>query len=350
MPLLIALTPKLAFVQTNGFPLIPFLSYEDEVIRSSVLEVCVGPSVGEMLVENVELKLADGGREFRRRLRFKRMPNLVQSQVRINLHDESDLVEELDSAAFNVDASVLVQPYLSPMVAGLSVICSHLDRQIQEGLRPRALCLGVGGGVLVSFMAARLGFEVVAVEEDEVVLRVGKKYFGLRESEFVHLCVGDGIELVEKIAFDRKDQNFNGCNVENGSFLQNLDRKFDVIMVDLDSSDARMGTSAPPLKFVRKSVLLAAREIISGNGILVINVIPPSKSFYETLVAEFHDVFKELYEIDVGNGENMVLVASVSEIHSSTSEGGDNFLQKLELIIQEPYINSMRKISRVANC
>lgn len=337
VPLMLALTPKLAFVQNNGFPEIPFLSYEDEVIRSSVLEVCVGHCVGEMLIENVELELVDGGREFRRRLRFKRMPNLVQTQVRIYLHNESDLDDELEDVEFLVDTGVLVQPYLSPMVAGISLICSHLDGRIQEGVRPRSLCLGVGGGALVSFLTVQLGFEVVAVEADEVVLSVAKEYFGLRESEMVNFCVGDGIELVERNAFSSKDLNLNVVNAI-----------FDVIMVDLDSSDARIGTSAPPLEFVRKSVLLAAREIISRNGVLIINVIPPNKSFYETVVTKVQQVFKELYELDVGNGENVVLVASVSKIQSTTSDHENHFLQKLRACIPESYMDSIRKISRSA--
>lgn len=279
------------------------------------------------------------------------MPNLVQSQARIYLHNESDLGDQLDGEEFRVDTGVLVQPYLNPMVAGISLICSLLDGRIkiQEGFRPRALCLGVGGGALVSFLTAQLGFEVVAVEEDEVVLRVAKKYFGLRESEIVNLCVGDGIELVETNAFSGKDLNLNGCNTKKGACSGNFEKNFDVIMVDLDSSDARIGTSAPPLEFVRKSVLLAAREIISRNGVLIINVIPPNKSFYETIVTKFQEVFEELYEIDAGNGENMVLVASVSEIQSTASDHENHFLQKLRASsIPESYMDSIRKISRSA--
>ena len=130
-PLSLALTPKSPFVQSNGFPEIPFLSYEDEVKCCSVLKVCVGPCVGEMLKENVELELVAGGKEFSRRLRFKRMPNLVWSQMRIHLHNESDLGDELHGVKFRVDVGVLVQPYLNPMVVGFSVISSHLEGQIQ---------------------------------------------------------------------------------------------------------------------------------------------------------------------------------------------------------------------------
>ncbi|KAG0492062.1 hypothetical protein HPP92_005460 [Vanilla planifolia] len=81
VPLLIALCPKAAFCK--GVPSVPFLSYEDDVIRCTPVEKLVGPIVGEMLVEDVEIDASIAARDIRRRLRFKRMPNLVQSQVRL---------------------------------------------------------------------------------------------------------------------------------------------------------------------------------------------------------------------------------------------------------------------------
>ncbi|KAE9465391.1 hypothetical protein C3L33_02704, partial [Rhododendron williamsianum] len=217
----------------------------DDLIRSAVVDTCVGSCVGEMSVEDVELE----GRGFRRRLRFKRMPNLIQTQVKIVPIDRSSDVGFAglgDLGLFRLDMGSLVQPYLGPMVAGLS-----------------------------------LGFEVVGVEADEVVLTVARKYFGLRESKFVRVCVGDGIRLVQQIA--GRGENAN-CDSLSDCFGVKLDSIFDVIMVDLDSSDARMGTMAPPLEFVEKSVLRAARLVVSDHGILVINVIPPSRSFYEKLL------------------------------------------------------------------
>ncbi|KAA8534512.1 hypothetical protein F0562_032029 [Nyssa sinensis] len=289
-PLLVALLPKLA--TKNGLPEIPFLSYEDDVIRSVTVERCVGSCAGEMLVEDVELDgvgRSDGNREFRRRLRFKRMPNLIQTQVRIvpntsaNVNAGSNCVG-FGKVDFRPDTGVLVHPYLTPMVASLSLIGSYLDERIRCGFRPKALCLGVGGGALLTFLNTELGFQIVGVEADEVVLQVARRYFGLEDGEFIQVCVGDGIELIEKVSSEARKQNsssLGACGVENCLHLDNfheLDTKFDVIMVDLDSSDARMGLSAPPVEFVRKSVLLTARLVLCELGILVINVIPPTRS------------------------------------------------------------------------
>ncbi|PRQ56378.1 hypothetical protein RchiOBHm_Chr1g0335101 [Rosa chinensis] len=84
-PLFLALSPKSKSCFKHGIPEIPILSYQDSLISSLVLEKCVGCLVGEMVVEDVEID--SGGevskREFRRHLRFERMPYVIQTEVRM---------------------------------------------------------------------------------------------------------------------------------------------------------------------------------------------------------------------------------------------------------------------------
>ncbi|KZV47044.1 methyltransferase-like protein 13 [Dorcoceras hygrometricum] len=327
-PLILALTPKSAFLDSREVPEIPFLTYEDEVVAGSILETCEGPCVGEMLIENVELMNDDSSvREFRRRLRFKRMPNLVQTQMRIRPKHEF-ICEELDAMEFELDDDKLVHPYLSPMVAGISVISTCLDERIQDGFRLKALCLGVGGGALIGFLSKKLDFEVVGVEIDAVVLEVAKSYFGLGNHELIHLHVGDGIKFLSDLA----------VKVDGAE-------RFDVVMVDLDSCDASTGNYAPPVEFMQKSVLLDARAILRETGVLVINTIPSSESFYGRLISELQ-VFEELYEIiDIGNEENIVVIATKSRTESFDTRS-DTFFNKLKLYVPRSHLDSMRKISK----
>ncbi|XP_058087504.1 uncharacterized protein LOC131234588 [Magnolia sinica] len=473
-PILLALSPKSAF--SNGFPIIPFVTYEDDVVRSVSVFRCNGAVVGEMLVEDVEVeeeRHVDGSdalpeREFRRRLRFKRMPNLIQTVTRIVPNTEGF---GLGEAEFQPDTSVLVQPYLPPMVAGLSLIAPYIEERVQGGTRPRVLCLGVGGGALLTFLRTQLGFfDLLGVEMDEMVLQVARRYFGLVEDEYARVCVGDGIEVIKSFArqaihrslvygelaqhevvdfcgdpeivgkrvqlkcnlapgdldadlwiqwggdfhggeiedrenrqcqcldsvgagirlighfdttcnlasddfcnweirnavmglsnWDGSVENFNvSHNSASGDFCLggtgNVDMVrgpqkvgcgyslIDVIMVDLDSSNARTRLSAPPLEFIRKPVILAARLALNECGILVMNVLPTDEYFYEGLIHLFQEVFCELYEIDAGNGENFVLVASVSPISKTGSEGGSAILEKLKQVIDGKYVNCIRKI------
>ncbi|PQQ00403.1 methyltransferase-like protein 13 [Prunus yedoensis var. nudiflora] len=338
-PLFLALSPKSCF--KHGIPEIPILSYEDNVICSVVLERCVGSLVGEMVVEDVEIE--SGGeaskREFRRRLRFKRMPNLVQTELRIvpNMGFGLDYVE-IGEVEFRLDNSVLVHPYLVPMVASLQLIASYIEGRIRSGFRPKALCLGVGGGALLGFLKAELGFQVVGVEADKEVLRVAGKYFGLEDGVIEKLVGGDNGQSSGSFG---SHEIVDDCAMLDGN---GVDSKFDVVLVDLDSRDAGDGIIAPPFEFVRNDVLLAARSVLCDNGILAINVIPPNRSFYTTLIQEFREVFHELYEIDVGNGENFILIALVSPVTSSTSDCEDCFLNKLRMVISGAYMNSIKKI------
>lgn len=345
-PLLLALSPRSLF--RNGVPEIPLLSYEDNLVSSVVIHECVGCCVGEMLVEDVEIESGVGhGREFRRRLRFKRMPNLIQTEVCVVPERDGYGLDGVcigGDVGFVPDLRVLVHPYLEPMVASLVLVCGDVEARIRNGFRPKALCLGVGGGALLAFLRAQLGFEVMGVEGDGEVLRVARKYFGLEECEFVHVVVGDAFESMKKLACHGK---LNGCEVNGfgGHLVEDEGKcRFDVVMVDLDSSDVRNGVSSPPLEFLRKDVLLAAKLVLCESGILVVNVIPPSRVFYDKLVNRFKEVFHELYKIDVGNGENFVLIATVSPLVLSVGDCGNSFLMRLKSVIPEAYINSITKI------
>ncbi|KAD7479959.1 hypothetical protein E3N88_03095 [Mikania micrantha] len=331
--LVIALHPKLCF--RTGLPKPLFLTYEDGVLHRVIVDRFVGPFVGEFLVEDVELE----SKELRRRLRFKRMPNLIQSQVPIipNFRDgvcnlELDLpsLRKMKNVQFEVDTGTLVQPYLTPMVSGIFLIVSPLNKQIQQGYTPRALCLGVGGGALVSFLSTKLGFEVVGVEADEIVLSVAKQYFGLNDGKSIQLIVGDAMKLIEMVSEDTNDTHVK---------IDGLDVKFDVIMLDLDSNEARSGISAPPIEFVNRSVFQATISLLHNHGILIINVIPPDELFYETLVQELQDVFHKVYELDVKNDGNIVLMATVSPF---VSNGHDSaFSKKLRAVIVGSYMESI---------
>ncbi|XP_047153774.1 eEF1A lysine and N-terminal methyltransferase isoform X1 [Vigna umbellata] len=330
-PLLLALSPKSLF--KRGIPEIPILSYVDNLVSSVVVHQCAGIHVGEMLVEDVEIENGGGvlhhGREFRRRLRFKRMPNLIQTEICIVPVKGGDCLDGVcigGNVRFVPYLKVLVHPYLGPMVAGLVLNSEYVAQRIQNGFKPKALCLGVGGGALATFLRTQLGFEVMAVDSDREVLRVAREYFGLEESKFIHVVVGDAFESLKKLVEDEG----------NG--------KFDVVMVDLDSSDIKNGVSSPPVEFVRKDVLLAAKLVLCEYGILAINVIPPSRYFYDNLVSHIKEVFHELYEIDVGNGENFVLVATASPLVFLARDCVNSFLMRLKSVIPEAYLKSITKI------
>ncbi|KAH9616437.1 hypothetical protein KSS87_010859 [Heliosperma pusillum] len=348
-PILMILLPK-EFHKVGNFD-VPFLSYEDNLISSVIIDKFIGPCVGEMLVEDVEIE--GRSREFRRRLRFKRMPNLVQTEICI-LPSEVDQKSldcvVIEKVEFCPNLGVLVHPYLAPMVASLSLVAGHLQGRFESGVRPRGFCMGVGGGALLSFLAMQLGFEVVGVEVDEVVLKVAKRYFGLKTGQGIQLCVGDGIDILKKVAcLDgiTKSSSLIANFTELDCCTYNFDAfgdKFDVIMVDLDSSDSKTGISAPTSEFLQKDVLLAANSSLSEHGILVLNVIPLSMAFYKLVIHELQEAFVDLHEIQLKDTENCVLIGSKTPRNLDSSVSEDAFLSKLKSVISDVYIDAIRKI------
>ncbi|PAN36151.1 hypothetical protein PAHAL_6G267200 [Panicum hallii] len=330
-PLLLALCPIAAF-RDNAVPDVPLLTFQDDLLLLSPVKFVAGPVVGEMVVEDVAIDNAPGPAELHRRLRFKRMPCLVQTQVRLCRSPaaaaaaSSSLVETLKGSGGFLQPDVggsLVQPYLQAMVAGLAVIAPSIEESIQSGVRPRCLCAGVGGGSLPMSIRVGLQFNVLGVEADSVVLDVARNHFGLVEDEFLHVHVGDAIQMIEA----------------------QPEIKFSAVMVDLDSSDAMCGVSAPPLEVIHGSILLAARTILDQHGVLILNVIPPPAdgSVYKGLIDVLRQVFSELYEIDVGNGENFVLTATVSPIETALADNSGHFLTELRKLAGD-FLEHIRKI------
>jgi hypothetical protein len=302
------------------------------------VHIVTGPVVGEMFVEDVAVDCAPAPAELRRRLRFKRMPCLVQTQVRLarpsSAAAASSLLQELEedgpgSSLQPVVGGALLQPYLQAMAAGLALIASSVEEIILSGARPRCLCAGLGGGALLMSIRMGLGFDVIGVEADSAVLEVAKNYFGLVEDEFLRVRVGDAIEVIQDFA--RRDEPDT--------------TNFSAVMVDLDSSDAMCGVSAPPLEMTHGSILAAARRILHHHGVLVLNVIPPAAdgSFYRGLIDVLRQVFSELYEIDVGNGENFVLIATVSPTETTSAVESGQFLRELRKLAGD-FLEHVRKI------
>ncbi|WVZ92174.1 hypothetical protein U9M48_038260 [Paspalum notatum var. saurae] len=339
LPLLLALCPAAAFLGNarHAVPDVPLLTFHDDLLRLAPVKVVAGPVVGEMVVEDVAIDCAPGPVELRRRLRFKRMPCLVQTQVRLCPSSaaaaaaSSSLLEALDGSGGLLQPEVggsLVEPYLQAMVAGLAVIAPSVDESIQSGVRPTCLCAGVGGGSLPMSIRVGLQFNVLGVEADSVVLDVARNHFGLVEDEFLRVHVGDAIQTIEE--FSRQGE---------------ADMNFSAVMVDLDSSDAMCGVSAPPLEMTHANILLSAHTILHHHGVLILNVMPPPAdvSFYQGLVDVLRQVFSELYEIDVGNGENYVLIATVSPIETRVTDNSGQFLTELRKLAGD-FLEHIRKI------
>ncbi|PIS09270.1 hypothetical protein COT75_02435 [Candidatus Beckwithbacteria bacterium CG10_big_fil_rev_8_21_14_0_10_34_10] len=122
-----------------------------------------------------------------------------------------------------------------------------LKKVHQLGLNPKkVLILGLGGGTLVKLLNKGFkGLEIVGVEIDPQMIRIGKKYFHLDENKNLKIVKADAIKYVLKKG--------------------KLQEKFDLILNDL-----YLGNQIPPGS-ESKMFLHNLKKMVSLGGLVVFN-------------------------------------------------------------------------------
>ncbi|XP_024536101.1 methyltransferase-like protein 13 [Selaginella moellendorffii] len=252
---------------------VPFACYQDNVVWSRVLERAYSRKTGMMLVEDVRLE----GGHLRRRLRFKSLPNLIQTEVPL-LGGDLDLgLDRTDSpSACSIDHGVLVHAYLAPLVAGFSLISRCLESCSAAGDPAGVLCVGIGGGALPM------------------------RRFGLVPAENLRVHVEDGVETVRNIARSRLE---DGGGAEKEKVAEHF---FHAIVVDVSDGSSR---SCPPEEFAEGEFLRDARSALDSGGMLAMNVMPLGEESHRGLLKRIGEVFDEVYQLEVSSGDNFAVFA-----------------------------------------
>eukprot|EP00249_Psilotum_nudum_P014024 c24626_g1_i1 orf=102-1856(-) len=386
-PFLAAFAPE--FLSTAGLVAVPFVSYDDNVLRRVIVEEAYSPLIGRIVVEDVELldeSRSAGHRIFedgchrhktklRRRLRFQRMPNMIQTEVSIVMAKKGQVGISKDSSddkdmEARVDHINLVHKYLAPVVAGLVLAAPSLEACIASHKKVRVLSIGVGGGALPMFLHERLGFHVEAVDLDETVLRLARCHFGLVEEECLQVKVGDGVEVISDIANqaismhlvaselvakwqelsgDLKERWLDSSSIMNMSACRkcqtdkrSFDSRMNVIIVDVDAEDARLGLSSPPMAFLEKGFLLGVQIALQEGGMLVFNVVSFGERPYKCVTNALRHFFEGLYEITLGDDENHVVFAFPKKIGRIDLDS--SFACRIKSVIDEHLIYQITEV------
>lgn len=114
-----------------------------------------------------------------------------------------------------------------------------------------------------------IGFEydrdvnITAVDIDPAMLTVATEYFGLVQDNRLKVVIDDGIEFLKK-------------TVKTG-------KSFKAVLFDVDSKDATVGMSCPPVQFLSQEVLDAVKSCIKENG----SSQPSTASDFNRLILAF---------------------------------------------------------------
>lgn len=137
---------------------------------------------------------------------------------------------------------------------------------IRERKIESVLLLGLGSGSVPSilFDELKLKCNITAVEIDETVVGLAKKYFNIEKFKNLEIVCTDASE-----------------------FVKHRDKKFDLIVVDLFTDDV------VPQQFFSLSFLENIKELLGRNGTILFNTILKTQKNIETTAKLFSVFFKK---------------------------------------------------------
>jgi spermidine synthase len=155
------------------------------------------------------------------------------------------------------------------------------------------LMAGLGGGSTQrAFQHYFTNVTADTVEIDPAVVEVAKKYFTVTESPILRIHTNDA-----------------------RFFLAHTTSKYDVILMDAYSTEARFGSSLPPTLVTKEFFALASAHLTT-NGVLAYNVIGQIAGSREKLLGALYrtlnQVFPQVYLFPADESQNVVFIATKS--------------------------------------
>uniref|UniRef100_A0AC35TMP5 Methyltransf_11 domain-containing protein n=1 Tax=Rhabditophanes sp. KR3021 TaxID=114890 RepID=A0AC35TMP5_9BILA len=226
-----------------------------------------------------------------RQLIFDVCPNLIQTEV--------NLVKK--KGKFSVDVSVLNSQYHYAFVAGLAFVDNQFLKN-RESVKLRLGVLGVGGGVLCTFLHNFFPTStIVGVDLDRTVVDIGHKHFKLPSSDRMKIFIEDAIDFVDREATEAIN-------------------KYDAIYIDIAGAISDAEINCPPICFLDKEFLGKIKKILTDKGVLCINVVSRDNEMHANLQSKIQEVFSKMYQTVSENDVNQVIICPMSSIYISQTK------------------------------
>lgn len=135
--------------------------------------------------------------------------------------------------------------------------------------------------------------KITAVDIDETMLDIAKEYFGLVTSDQLDVKVEDGLEFLRRAAGEN--------------------RRFDVILFDVDSKDSSLGISCPPKQFIEDDTLNNVKECLEENGLFVLNLVCRDDELKATIISTLTRMFSIVIGYKLEDEVNEILFCSKSK-------------------------------------
>ncbi|XP_043250417.1 eEF1A lysine and N-terminal methyltransferase homolog [Colletes gigas] len=260
---------------------IPFLSLGSDVgVRITCYEGKSDLS-GPFVVEEVERD----GYEFRR-LVFLNNPYVIQSEARLK-----QAKSRRGKMKKVIDPGFLACDHHLYMSIGVSAAINTKESD-------EIIIVGLGGGSLCTFLYNCFPkLKIIAVDIDEMMLKIAIDYFGLILDNRMRVDIADGIRFI-------KDSVASG-------------QKYKAILFDVDSKDTTVGISCPPKQFLEMSIIKSVSECLMDGGLFILNLVSRDESIKKKVKNDLKSVFKHIACYFVQDEVNEIMICSINE-HGST--------------------------------
>ena len=222
------------------------------------------------------------GDYYLRQLIFLSNVNQVQSEIRIEACDNNE--NEIYSSN-----SILGQPLkaiyslitIEYQKAFLLAFAFFPDISLNKPLK--ILILGAGACVFPTFLLNFFSnLEITTVDIDSQVIEVGRRFFGVAESQRFNVIIDDALNYVK---------NYSG-------------EPFDYIYLDICIGDSQIPT--PPFVFTSTEFISQLYNNLTNEGILSINVIANEFQFSK-MTSDVRGIFGNLYICKCREDTNMII-------------------------------------------
>ncbi|MFH4980154.1 hypothetical protein AB6A40_006863 [Gnathostoma spinigerum] len=234
---------------------------------------------GSWIVEDVNI----AGSKYRR-LIFTSNSFVIQSEALI--------VAAKDKMVVNYET--LTSEYLEAMLLAFAFLDRRSPIRNHKSSAFRIAVLGVGGGVLTSFLYRMFPKSmVIGIELDGDVIKIARKWFGLPQNDSrlsVKIC--NALQFLD----------------EASRSLEKDSERYDVIFLDVGGPVQENGLSCPLPAFLEREVLNEMYISLKNDGILAVNVVTRDDELSEEIKKDFAAVFPAVFEFICEKDINKVLI------------------------------------------
>ncbi|EFO15867.2 hypothetical protein LOAG_12643 [Loa loa] len=227
---------------------------------------------------------------------------------------EKQNATKLDTTLLPLNHSKILVPYIQAMAAApFALNALQLEN---NGKVWNILEIGLGTGILNSFLHnVFTNINITAIELEQGMYEIAKKYFGLIEDNYQRVIIEDGLRYLQKTSSSQS--------------------KFNVIFIDACYDRIVDEVMCPVEAFMLKQNLHIVKKALTKNGIVVLSVLTFEENELRKIQKRYTDVFGSCHLIT--DGLNLVNhVLACGEYRRNKAK----FVRKLKEIYQKFEFNS----------